>query len=1651
MASSEINPVVFAADNHNVAGDTDSFLSDAKNYVVSAVVSGAHSFYNTAVDVGNFLGGDYERADTYEYLTDMDSNLGQYYYENKQAADLGGLVLGSIVPGTLAFKAVNYGSRALAAASAGRFGTNIASATGLMPTVSEALYAKAATQMAEGTVTSIINRTTVAGLAAGLGEQTLMTAAAEVLIAGTMAANPIIEDLTFSDHVKNTVVGAAFFGPIFAGIGAVKGFGGIRSAVALADKETMPWRVLPSVSPKLDDATALYFLYNHKAKFPAIPTEGITEARRTTLQKFADQTMASLDNKILERWVTITGGDAELALMFRNAGASAKLEDIVGTVAYLKEARRGGGEMLYTETGLAASVREAVGRKRTLYHAGGKVYATEEAAIAAGALDDVAPKITAIDYTQELNILNRNTAPKNLSSLTNDELVAKGYHAVIERGDTYKQVKAIAPLDDYLAEAVEAGIRASSPYSQKYVILQGAKAGTISADAPRIANLADRLAPGQKIKVTAKPNGAKLVTVGDQKITVPAVTNVATDDLDEVMAKYYIAATSPELKAGIVIKDTDLPLLEKAYFQKLSDFRIEDSAGNLVQAPTGRALESWIAAQKSSLASSMKMNSDEVAVRLNMGLEGLEGNGDTVMFYAQSVGNDAYTKPTYAKLGYHVADFDMAGEKMTSLVSREQIAALSRQYDHQVTANFFGASFNDMTTLTADDILDVTRYSSGQGFASFGQGQYLTPESKAEYIGRITHNEITKAVNAVDDGFAAVSQKLIANQAAAIEVEHALQTARRTADSYVLQGNNLVLKAKHIFDADTIAKAEKMRTAGDSEAAIAKYVQSRVFQNMDSVPETIALAHADSVQFLKTHIELNAKRVAYDNGRRAALGRHTISMLPGELYAPPPDFRRYPHFALVVDKVTEETRYIGAYTKEDLRVLASKVPDSYHVNFKSTTDEYYKALGQYDYASTITDAAIDTDLKRNGALSAFFPKTDPEKIVTDIVGWHKETASRQVRNMTYLHYREAIDTLEDVGRRYTAEQTSVARKSPKVLTENVDNPYADMVKTMMDMSKAEDYRVWMYPQHTVDAWVSRAFNKIDQLRTASPSQATLDSINDALQASGYRGPLYNADTVLAANHAAPQSVLSNFVRKANSLATTFMLRLDAIQALNNAIGTNIMLAPEMGYLIRKIEQIPQAAEKLNAYYKVAVPGSQHGMRSSAKVIAKAYTDFFSDLSTKGQPLISRYDSLGWLPSYAKQLSEHLDAAAIPQQITKQSFDRLEKSWQWVQGKGEVITGNKHSEMMGRFVAARVADQITDIALNAGVIARADKLTIMNSFVNKVHGSTLASQRPILFQGPVGQALSLFQTYQFNLMQQLFKYIGDGQTRSAATLMGMQTAIYGVNGIPAFHLMNSTIIGNASGNIEHQDLYTAMPELAGKEAGEWIMFGMAANMLGINIYSRGDINPRHATIVPMSPLDYPAVAISGKFFGNLIDTAERMGNGAPVGAALLQGLEHIAINRPLSGLARVIQGYTTTGQGSLVSRTRTEDISGANDYHVLANFSRIAGARPLDEAIILDAHYRFQAYRAKEYDKMRALGAAVKTKIISGSPVSSEELNDMMDSYIRAGGRAENFNRQFLSWYKAASQSTVNEVASKLNTSAGRYLQRVMGGEGGLVE
>jgi hypothetical protein len=652
--------------------------------------------------------------------------------------------------------------------------------------------------------------------------------------------------------------------------------------------------------------------------------------------------------------------------------------------------------------------------------------------------------------------------------------------------------------------------------------------------------------------------------------------------------------------------------------------------------------------------------------------------------------------------------------------------------------------------------------------------------------------------------------------------------------------------------------------------------------------------------------------------------------------------------------------------------------------------------------------------------------------------------------MVEHRYSQAFQELQHLGDRYTNIATSQFRSLTEALVERVKDPYQDIVKTALDISRASEYQWWRSFNETVKDAIEGPARQLGKLffdRAPKIDDSFVAEVNRKSEELGLGTPYKDAYSALvASSNIADKPFLAKYIGKAQALMSSTLLQLDSFNAINNMISTPVLMGAEMQHLISAIQRGDRTvAGKLADLMTVTTPEGAAAIQfpTAGRLVMNAVQNLRRDHMEK-LGLLERFQRIGAVTDVLTQERQMLNELTVTfGQITP---GELESKFQRAVEAGRKLTGNRLAEEMTRFVPADIMRQITDLALEAGVlksVKEADEY--IQLFVNRVQGNYLHSQRPIVFQGVVGQAISLFQTYQFNLMQQLFKYVGEKDSKAVGLLLGLQGSIYGMQGLPAFNFLNTHIVGNASGNVAHSDLFQGVNTVFGKQLADWMLYGAGSNALGlidsrmkVNIYSRGDINPRQLSVLPTTISDIPVVNASVHFVRNLYTLAARTGNGAALWPSLSQAVEHNGLSRPLAGLAQTIQGYTTTNQGSL--------LTAAQDFWNIATVSRLAGGKPFDESVALDALYRVNAYRAADASRIQDIGSALKTSLIAGRNPTDQEITDFAVNYAKAGGRIESFNRFLTNQMLAANRSQVNKLAENLNNPFARQMQIIMGGQ-----
>lgn len=1599
-ADSSVPSYMIAANNHNTGNMNPSMftgsgsgsekdgniVSRAGKFIAVSALSGVNGFYNTAVWAGNmFSDKDAEYRDTRDLVNSFDEDLGNYYQANRQSADLVGFIASSFIPGLGGVKIFNAAAKVLTAAKEGSVGINMAKGLGILPGSRDALV-KAAVSGYDTTRTafSLADPATLKAVAAGFGEQVLQAAAFETAVAVTMKKSPILADADVGDMVAHIATGAALGGAIG---GVIEGAGTlfkIRKGIGQVDAKlagvTQDLRGV--VGTKASDE--LLIIRNDLDTLPLKAPEGVDPA---IYQRLWENKHIRLDNKNREHWTALSGGDAKMG-------------------SWLYEALRTDSTGAYS----------------------GKVAGLEE---------------------------------------------------IFSTADSARMIKKYG-----IGTETDTG-----QYGLRHLKMWGDDMGKISDEAPAVLHLADTTRGSVDVR-------ADKIIAGDKSFTVDVrgkPWNTAEASYQEALARNIWAMddTVPALmlrkgEPFLRIGENDIPMLTKAYREGFKNFKLIGSKGEELAAPSDMlsylkqlkndgATNELIASLKAGkeLPAEHFANKYDTPTGFFTGEQYSADNAEAIFglasaqksYYQRFVANTVNpppietVKPWLKQQNYKmVYDTSKVGGldnfQVEAMVGIRQRQVLQQDTNDIAVASTLGERAGILPEFTDAELARVNRGGAGAGFLSFANASYGSAGMKAEYVGSRVTDWIRKASDKIGQDFMIANYAVVNNPTEAARLAAVLQKTRASgsANRYVLEegGQNLVLK--------------KVR---DYERALAEGAEDLTPPIIPTgVDERIDLATDAVRNWAKQHITSNGERLEGFNNLRGAKGQP--SALDSEVFYPPqPNPDRFQFHAFVVDDATvTSTGHTSMLYAHDALTLEKQIAEArkqgFNVFTKDQTAQYYKARGQYDYTKGLNENQIDSALKSTGASAPAFPLTGkPQEMIQDIMDWHAKQEALLIREAVSTKYSRQFGTLKQMGDEYASLNTSKAGFKARFSGEAA-NPFEDYIKTFLGASLKDDYPLWTALNNFVDEAGTRVYNTVTSIWKPSVAERGMagpkklangqydwEEINSVFEKYGMKMAATDSQLEAWASHPAGKAVVSKFIQQQNAILSSLVLRLDPVNALNNAFGSTILTGAETASVVRGIlGGNADAVGELAQLSRIAVPGTTDSITSPAKLIAGAYKNFFSEGSKE---LIARYKGKGYISDVSDQYKQLLEVSTIKgtetaaemESKSRQMFELFKK----VGDFGEKWTGNRIAEEMNRFVSANVMDQITSVAVKRGLMDQASADAYVNTFVNRTQGNMVASQRPQMFQGPIGQAIGLFQTYQFNIMQQLLRYVGEGSKKDALTLMGLQGTVYGMNGLPAFQAVNQHIIGTASGNKNHTDAYSSVNNIVGKNAGDWITYGVSSNFLldpdlKINLYSRGDINPRNATVVPSNMADIPIVASWAKLTGSIKNALGSVANGGDVWNSLLSGLEQNGINRPLAGLARVARGidggvsYSTNSKGNVVS---------ANDLYSLANLARISGAKPFDEAVTQDAVYRIQAYQSVDRAKMIKLGTAVKSVVADGGVPSQEQLNEFMTQYAAKGGKQEEFSKWYVGQLRAATTPQANKIVSNAQSPYASYMQSIMGG------
>lgn len=439
------------------------------------------------------------------------------------------------------------------------------------------------------------------------------------------------------------------------------------------------------------------------------------------------------------------------------------------------------------------------------------------------------------------------------------------------------------------------------------------------------------------------------------------------------------------------------------------------------------------------------------------------------------------------------------------------------------------------------------------------------------------------------------------------------------------------------------------------------------------------------------------------------------------------------------------------------------------------------------------------------------------------------------------------------------------------------------------------------------------------------------------------------------------------VSLANSYVATAALRFgDLAQPLVNAMSMPILMT---GAIADKMPSSFMGAKLAGSVHPVQA--MHDGIRAMNSPAFKHWDDAWK---AKGyyDPIVSEASQVLQLPrELTPGLMTSLEKAAESRIVTT-----LARPADWME-----TTTRKVAMFTGATIAKRLYPELGD----AGVTLFA------RNFMDRVIGNYHAAQRPIFFQGTIGTAMGLFQTYMLTFAQGMYRQLELKNYKALGKTMLAQGTIFGAASLPGFNQV-SELIGEHYSD-DHVDLKTGAIRALDDDAAKMLLFGLPSS-LGPAVYTRGDLAPRISTPANLSAL--PQV----EMISQTVQTVGRVAGalGADFEAmprTIGQALAMQSVVRPIARMSEVAMGYSTTQQGTTVSTP--EEV-----WTFMGVAARAIGTRPTEEALAREVNHLNRMYESLDKEQRQKVVNRLRTAI-RGGDIEDDKLEELALKYMDESG------------------------------------------------
>ena len=703
------------------------------------------------------------------------------------------------------------------------------------------------------------------------------------------------------------------------------------------------------------------------------------------------------------------------------------------------------------------------------------------------------------------------------------------------------------------------------------------------------------------------------------------------------------------------------------------------------------------------------------------------------------------------------------------------------------------------------------------------------------------------------------------------------------------------------------------------------------------------------------------------------------------------------------DRLTGETTMLMAKTDTELNSFIERFTKSLgdraknvEIITKAQQADFNTIAGRHDpMYMAVADAG-----KQHGGASALAELTTTPDLLAEVIQGYDHYINQGIDNLVRVQLHPIMSRLDDISRMHNNSYSSATLSTVQVGATKGQDPGNVLKNILLGRPNLSEHPGWGAIQSGLEMISERSLKLISDIVPFGKGKArTLEDwikVQAEMEAKGIVHPfqvfIKGEEKAVPDVNRLKQAFLEQQVRStssltpravalSNSLAATVVLRfLGQAQALTNMLSIPILMSGAVNkklaasYAGQALDPSAKFTMHEIMYEGVALMNSQHGVK-------------WHELANKASLFKDDWRVVNGIFKDIRNLEPG------PMSKTEDLLDSKVVEWlSYPADKSETL-----SRQVAFFAGVSMAKRAYPTLGDAGVV------TFARRFMDEAIGNYAAAQRPAMFQGTVGMAMGLFQTYMLTMAQSIYRQVETRNWAALSKMMLTQQTIFGTSSLPGFHPV-SELIGSHFSD-DNYDITSGTFRAFDNKTAEIIMYGLPSQLVGIT--TRGDIQPRLPLSEGISSA-VPALNILTQSFSTmdrLVGAAFQADKNA--GVAMLEALSLQSISRPIARMAEMASGRSITSKGNtVVTNTNPLDFTDAGvtfneNAPILGTLSRTFGARPIEEIRLREADHLDTLYGSMDKAKRSKLTNELKSRVANGN-LGQDDVERLAYEYLRTG-------------------------------------------------